>query len=136
MWREERSLLAYQASSHKQQFGLARTSLLQRALLQPSAQEPGHPCTSRYGVGPTGLSLPYNPSRPMSTVLYSSGKYVVPKQACNPTSCPGPLPTSQVSLDLLVHRVLGSLQNLAAFSEAFHCPQGSPMHPKKRCRIW
>ncbi|OBS72512.1 hypothetical protein A6R68_12909 [Neotoma lepida] len=32
--------------------------------------------------------------------------------------------------------VLGSLQNLAAFSEAFHCPRGSPMHPKKRCRIW
>ncbi|ERE82715.1 membrane metallo-endopeptidase-like 1-like protein [Cricetulus griseus] len=32
--------------------------------------------------------------------------------------------------------VLGSLQNLAAFSEAFRCPRGSPMHPKKRCRIW
>ncbi|KAH0514810.1 Membrane metallo-endopeptidase-like 1 [Microtus ochrogaster] len=32
--------------------------------------------------------------------------------------------------------VLGSLQNLAAFSEAFHCPRGSPMHPRKRCRIW
>ncbi|ERE82716.1 membrane metallo-endopeptidase-like 1-like protein [Cricetulus griseus] len=40
------------------------------------------------------------------------------------------------TLDLLVHRVLGSLQNLAAFSEAFRCPRGSPMHPKKRCRIW
>ncbi|XP_051027072.1 membrane metallo-endopeptidase-like 1 [Acomys russatus] len=36
----------------------------------------------------------------------------------------------------LKYRVLGSLQNLAAFSEAFHCPQGSLMHPKKRCRIW
>nr|XP_015841526.1 membrane metallo-endopeptidase-like 1 isoform X4 [Peromyscus maniculatus bairdii] len=36
----------------------------------------------------------------------------------------------------LKYRVLGSLQNLAAFSEAFHCPRGSPMHPKKRCRIW
>ncbi|EGW13169.1 Membrane metallo-endopeptidase-like 1 [Cricetulus griseus] len=40
------------------------------------------------------------------------------------------------TLDLMVHRVLGSLQNLAAFSEAFRCPRGSPMHPKKRCRIW
>ncbi|XP_075801782.1 membrane metallo-endopeptidase-like 1 isoform X1 [Microtus pennsylvanicus] len=36
----------------------------------------------------------------------------------------------------LKYRVLGSLQNLAAFSEAFHCPRGSPMHPRKRCRIW
>ncbi|KAL1776597.1 membrane metallo-endopeptidase-like 1 isoform X1 [Sigmodon hispidus] len=36
----------------------------------------------------------------------------------------------------LKYRVLGSLQNLAAFSEAFHCPRGSPMRPKKRCRIW
>ncbi|XP_003513567.1 membrane metallo-endopeptidase-like 1 [Cricetulus griseus] len=36
----------------------------------------------------------------------------------------------------LKYRVLGSLQNLAAFSEAFRCPRGSPMHPKKRCRIW
>ncbi|KFO31778.1 Membrane metallo-endopeptidase-like 1 [Fukomys damarensis] len=33
-------------------------------------------------------------------------------------------------------KVLGSLQNLPAFADAFHCPQGTPMHPKKRCRIW
>ncbi|XP_075394210.1 membrane metallo-endopeptidase-like 1 [Tenrec ecaudatus] len=36
----------------------------------------------------------------------------------------------------LKYRVLGSLQNLAAFAEAFHCEQGTPMHPKQRCRIW
>uniref|UniRef100_P0C1T0-4 Isoform 4 of Membrane metallo-endopeptidase-like 1 n=1 Tax=Rattus norvegicus TaxID=10116 RepID=P0C1T0-4 len=33
-------------------------------------------------------------------------------------------------------QVLGSLQNLPGFSEAFHCPRGSPMHPMNRCRIW
>ncbi|XP_034358872.1 membrane metallo-endopeptidase-like 1 isoform X1 [Arvicanthis niloticus] len=36
----------------------------------------------------------------------------------------------------LKYRVLGSLQNLPGFSEAYHCPRGSPMHPMKRCRIW
>ncbi|KAM6172342.1 membrane metallo-endopeptidase-like 1 isoform 2-T2 [Erethizon dorsatum] len=36
----------------------------------------------------------------------------------------------------LKYRVLGSLQNLPAFADAFHCAQGSPMHPKQRCRIW
>lgn len=86
-------------------------------------------------MGPTGLSLPSSLSRLMSTVLLSTGKCTVPKQACLPDPA-WPLPTSQTSLDLLVYRVLGSLQNLAAFSEAFHCPRGSPMHPKKRCRIW
>uniref|UniRef100_A0A8C0ZMF0 Membrane metallo-endopeptidase-like 1 n=1 Tax=Castor canadensis TaxID=51338 RepID=A0A8C0ZMF0_CASCN len=32
--------------------------------------------------------------------------------------------------------VLGSLQNLAAFSEAFHCTRGTHMHPRDRCRVW
>uniref|UniRef100_A0A2K5C2B8 Membrane metalloendopeptidase like 1 n=1 Tax=Aotus nancymaae TaxID=37293 RepID=A0A2K5C2B8_AOTNA len=36
----------------------------------------------------------------------------------------------------LKYRVLGSLQNLAAFSDTFHCAQGTPMHPKERCRVW
>ncbi|XP_012886968.1 PREDICTED: membrane metallo-endopeptidase-like 1 [Dipodomys ordii] len=36
----------------------------------------------------------------------------------------------------LKYRVLGSLQNLAAFAEAFQCAQDTPMHPKERCRIW
>uniref|UniRef100_A0A8C5L391 Membrane metallo-endopeptidase-like 1 n=1 Tax=Jaculus jaculus TaxID=51337 RepID=A0A8C5L391_JACJA len=36
----------------------------------------------------------------------------------------------------LKYRVLGSLQNMDAFAEAFHCPQGTPMHPKERCRVW
>ncbi|XP_027420928.1 membrane metallo-endopeptidase-like 1 isoform X2 [Bos indicus x Bos taurus] len=34
------------------------------------------------------------------------------------------------------HRVLGSLQNLGAFADAFHCANGSPMHPTVRCRVW
>lgn len=33
-------------------------------------------------------------------------------------------------------RVLGSLQNLAAFANAFHCARGTPMHPQVRCRVW
>ncbi|XP_062959646.1 membrane metallo-endopeptidase-like 1 [Cynocephalus volans] len=36
----------------------------------------------------------------------------------------------------LKYRVLGSLQNLAAFADAFHCAQGTPMHPPQRCRVW
>ncbi|XP_047421099.1 membrane metallo-endopeptidase-like 1 [Sciurus carolinensis] len=36
----------------------------------------------------------------------------------------------------LKYRVLGSLQNLAAFADTFHCTQGTRMHPKKRCRVW
>ncbi|KAM6216880.1 membrane metallo-endopeptidase-like 1 [Rhynchocyon petersi] len=36
----------------------------------------------------------------------------------------------------LKYRVMGSLQNLAAFSNAFHCEKDTPMHPKERCRIW
>ncbi|XP_054439972.1 membrane metallo-endopeptidase-like 1 [Pteronotus mesoamericanus] len=36
----------------------------------------------------------------------------------------------------LKYRVLGSLQNLAAFANAFHCARGTPMHPAVRCRIW
>ncbi|XP_065737316.1 membrane metallo-endopeptidase-like 1 [Phocoena phocoena] len=36
----------------------------------------------------------------------------------------------------LKYRVLGSLQNLAAFADAFHCARGSPMHPKVRCHVW
>ncbi|GAB5574468.1 membrane metallo-endopeptidase-like 1 isoform X1 [Prionailurus iriomotensis] len=36
----------------------------------------------------------------------------------------------------LKYRVLGSLQNLAAFADAFHCAQGTRMHPRERCRVW
>ncbi|XP_054299685.1 membrane metallo-endopeptidase-like 1 isoform X14 [Pongo pygmaeus] len=36
----------------------------------------------------------------------------------------------------LKYRVLGSLQNLAAFADTFHCARGTPMHPKERCRVW
>ncbi|XP_053777819.1 membrane metallo-endopeptidase-like 1 [Desmodus rotundus] len=36
----------------------------------------------------------------------------------------------------LKYRVLGSLQNLAAFANAFHCARGTPMYPLVRCRIW
>jgi len=33
-------------------------------------------------------------------------------------------------------RVNGTLQNNAAFAEAFACPEGSPMHPKNACSVW
>ncbi|XP_022105066.1 endothelin-converting enzyme 1-like [Acanthaster planci] len=34
------------------------------------------------------------------------------------------------------YRVIGSLSNLPAFSEAFQCPIGSPMNPAVKCEVW
>uniref|UniRef100_A0AAR2IVP6 Membrane metallo-endopeptidase-like 1 n=1 Tax=Pygocentrus nattereri TaxID=42514 RepID=A0AAR2IVP6_PYGNA len=36
----------------------------------------------------------------------------------------------------LEYRVLGSLQNFEAFSEAFQCERGAPMNPDEKCRVW
>uniref|UniRef100_A0A3B3CPN2 Membrane metallo-endopeptidase-like 1 n=1 Tax=Oryzias melastigma TaxID=30732 RepID=A0A3B3CPN2_ORYME len=36
----------------------------------------------------------------------------------------------------LEYRVLGSLQNFEAFSEAFQCQKGSQMNPELKCRVW
>ncbi|XP_053136967.1 membrane metallo-endopeptidase-like 1 isoform X2 [Hemicordylus capensis] len=36
----------------------------------------------------------------------------------------------------LKYRVMGSLQNFEAFSEAFQCKKGTLMHPAEKCRIW
>ncbi|KAM6980057.1 membrane metallo-endopeptidase-like 1 [Aplochiton taeniatus] len=36
----------------------------------------------------------------------------------------------------LEYRVLGSLQNFEAFSEAFQCKKGSLMNPELKCRVW
>lgn len=33
-------------------------------------------------------------------------------------------------------RVIGALSNNAAFAEAFHCAEGTPMHPKNACEVW
>ncbi len=33
-------------------------------------------------------------------------------------------------------RVNGSLRNLPAFAEAFHCQPGTPMHPANVCAVW
>ncbi|KAH8242625.1 hypothetical protein KR032_000668, partial [Drosophila birchii] len=33
-------------------------------------------------------------------------------------------------------RVIGSLSNIHDFSHEFNCPEGSPMNPKKKCRIY
>ncbi|XP_075461001.1 membrane metallo-endopeptidase-like 1 isoform X3 [Ascaphus truei] len=34
------------------------------------------------------------------------------------------------------YRVLGSLQNFEAFSDAFNCKKGTKMHPVEKCRVW
>ncbi|XP_077168912.1 membrane metallo-endopeptidase-like 1 isoform X2 [Paroedura picta] len=36
----------------------------------------------------------------------------------------------------LKYRVMGSLQNFEAFSEAFRCKGGTAMHPAEKCRVW
>uniref|UniRef100_A0A8C6Z4Z0 Membrane metalloendopeptidase like 1 n=1 Tax=Nothoprocta perdicaria TaxID=30464 RepID=A0A8C6Z4Z0_NOTPE len=36
----------------------------------------------------------------------------------------------------LKYRVMGSLQNFEAFSEAFRCKKGTTMHPAEKCRVW
>uniref|UniRef100_A0A8C7UGV4 Membrane metallo-endopeptidase-like 1 n=1 Tax=Oncorhynchus mykiss TaxID=8022 RepID=A0A8C7UGV4_ONCMY len=36
----------------------------------------------------------------------------------------------------LEYRVLGSLQNFGAFSDAFQCKPGTPMNPEIKCRVW
>ncbi|CAH1963551.1 unnamed protein product [Acanthoscelides obtectus] len=33
-------------------------------------------------------------------------------------------------------RVLGTLQNSEDFARAFHCPEGSYMNPRSKCKIW
>jgi len=33
-------------------------------------------------------------------------------------------------------RVNGSVRNLPAFAAAFHCAEGTPMHPKSTCSVW
>ncbi|CAM1304421.1 nep-12 (predicted) [Pycnogonum litorale] len=34
------------------------------------------------------------------------------------------------------YRVIGAVKNSVSFSNAFQCPFGSKMNPKKKCRIW
>lgn len=33
-------------------------------------------------------------------------------------------------------RVIGALSNFEDFSKEFHCPLGSPMNPKVKCKVW
>ncbi|XP_051164708.1 endothelin-converting enzyme 1-like isoform X2 [Leptopilina boulardi] len=34
------------------------------------------------------------------------------------------------------YRVNGAVSNLNEFSNAFHCSESSPMHPKNKCKLW
>ncbi|RUS72329.1 hypothetical protein EGW08_019908, partial [Elysia chlorotica] len=33
-------------------------------------------------------------------------------------------------------RILGPLQNSVDFAQAYQCPAGSPMNPRKKCSVW
>lgn len=33
-------------------------------------------------------------------------------------------------------RIVGPLSNIPEFSADFHCPEGSPMNPAKKCKVW
>ncbi|KAG8505481.1 Membrane metallo-endopeptidase-like 1 [Galemys pyrenaicus] len=72
----------------------------------------------------------------IKTDVHSPLKYrqVAPRPA--PPRAPPRAPRPAQLRPLLCRRVLGSLQNLAAFADAFQCAQGTPMHPRKRCRVW
>ncbi|MBZ3882460.1 Membrane metallo-endopeptidase-like 1, partial [Sciurus carolinensis] len=72
----------------------------------------------------------------IKTDVHSPLKYRQVPPAHTRVPDPSEAPISGCSVHLLVHRVLGSLQNLAAFADTFHCTQGTRMHPKKRCRVW
>ncbi|XP_064135990.1 membrane metallo-endopeptidase-like 1 [Loxodonta africana] len=75
----------------------------------------------------------------IKTDVHSPLKYrQAPKPWPSPRSKTSACPSAQSQSQAvrLPRRVLGSLQNLAAFADAFHCARGTPMHPKERCRIW
>lgn len=70
----------------------------------------------------------------IKTDVHSPLKY---RQVASTPPRPQPGPgRRRLKPPLSVRRVLGSLQNLAAFADAFHCAPGTPMHPEVRCRVW
>ncbi|KAK2492910.1 hypothetical protein MC885_009191 [Smutsia gigantea] len=85
--------------------------------------------------------------RQSECMIYQYGNYswdLAEKQDTRASTAPGPSPALAPArardraqahcpgwlrlIPSIAHRVLGSLQNLTAFSDAFHCAQGTPMH--------
>jgi len=49
---------------------------------------------------------------------------------------PGRRVTISDTKSLFIFRVIGTLSNIKEFSDAFQCPTGSNMNPKKKCEVW
>lgn len=75
----------------------------------------------------------------IKTDVHSPLKYRQVAPASSPRAAPLPpprAPREAGQAPLVALRVLGSLQNLGAFADAFHCAEGTHMHPHERCRVW
>lgn len=136
MCREERDLLASLPDPRRGSLGCGDSCL---PLPQPGAPFQPHSLVATPFVHPQVWCGSYRPEfaiQSIKTDVHSPLKYRQVPPAHTRAPDPTEAPISSCSVHLLVRRVLGSLQNLAAFADTFHCTQGTRMHPKKRCRVW